>query len=177
MFQRTLIIIATTFLLLKTASLLLADLSFNRGYIENLKGNYTESATLIEEAVKLNKHEPTYYRELADSYCMAKEVEKCFVTANQALKLNPNNSLTLKALTKTFIRTGLLENALILSERLIAISSTDPESYYLKALALSLKGESNLAQDTLNEALKLKGDYQSALELKKSLDHFPGVIP
>ncbi|MFH1896304.1 MAG: hypothetical protein ABH814_02410 [bacterium] len=130
---KTLIILTlTSFLLLKTVNLFLADIAFAKGYKANLAGNWEQSAKLIEAAVKLNRHEPTYFRELADAYCMLGDTNACLENAATALSLNPYDSLTLKALIKTFIRAGLLENAGLLTEKLISLAPTDEESRQLK---------------------------------------------
>jgi tetratricopeptide (TPR) repeat protein len=109
----------------------LADFSFSSGYKSNLSGNFEDSANKISQAINLNDNEPTYFRELADSYCMLGESELCLEAASQALNINSNNSLTLKALIKTFLRSGLNENALILSEKLVDLCPEDLEAQYL----------------------------------------------
>jgi tetratricopeptide (TPR) repeat protein len=107
---RTVTIVAAIFMIVKITNLFLADISFSQGYGANLAGEYKESVEKIESAIKLNKHEPMYYRELADSYCSL-------------------------ALIKTFLRAEQKENALYLSERLISLSPTDLEAPYLLQLS------------------------------------------
>lgn len=154
---------------IKIINLFLSDISFTQAYYANLSGDYQGSIDKIQSAVKLNQHEPAYFRELADSYCEQGETAECLKAAEKALTLNPNNSLTLKALIKTFLRTGLTQNALLLCDHLIALSPTDPEGYYLKALTLNLKGENDLSKDVLKKALELKSDYPAALESETKL--------
>ncbi len=129
------IIAITIFFLIKIINLFLADVSFNQGYIANLQGDFESSQRQIENALFLNKHEPLYYRELADSYCAVGDKALCLKYASSALALNPKNSLTLKALIKTFIRYGEKENAINLAEKLVILTPTDPEAQYLLDIA------------------------------------------
>ena len=133
--NKTVVALISAFLIVKIVNLFMADVAFNRGYRENLAGNWEESAKNIESAIKLNRHQPTYYYELADSYCQIGDIDKCINNANRALQLNPNNSLTLKALIKTFLRVGQIENAVMLGEKLIQLSPTDAEAHYLLQFA------------------------------------------
>lgn len=126
------ILTLTGFLLLKTVNLFLADVAFAKGYRASLAGDYEPAARLIEAAVKLNRHEPTYYRELADAYCMQGNLALCLENAATALSLNPNDSLTLKALIKTFIRAKMFANANLLTNDLLMLTPTDEESRQLK---------------------------------------------
>lgn len=130
---KLLTITSTTFFIVKILNLFVADVAFNQGYKANLQGEYEKSAELIEQAVKLNKHEAEYYYELADSYCMLQRYEQCLQAAEKALQLNQQNILTLKSLTRTFARVGLVQNAKLMSERLLQLSPTDEESRQLNS--------------------------------------------
>jgi len=141
---KTTILVVTTFLLFKIGNLFLADIAFNKGYKANLGGKYKQSVELIEQAINLNRHEPIYYRELADSYCMLGQTDKCLKNASKAIEINPQNLLTLKALTKTFIRTGLIENAQVMSEKLLEVCPSDEESRQLQKYITQLLPSSNL---------------------------------
>jgi Flp pilus assembly protein TadD len=167
---RLIFIASTAFLLLKTLNLFLSDLSFQKGYVENLKGNYESALEKINAALSLNRHEPDYYVELADAACELRQTEDCLRAASKAISLNPQNSLTLKMLFKTFARAGLYENALLMAEKLTVLSPTDPEGYYFKALALRGLGKTAEALDVVIQGLDLKGDYTEALNLKLELE-------
>lgn len=173
-------------------SIFLADVLLTSGLRDRRLGDYQASERELFWATHLNPFEPRYHREYAalladlsgksfevkgDSE-MKKQAKTLALSAGQeaatAIELNPNNSLTLKALLKVYYSLSLSYPAFeplteSLGQTLLLLSPTEAHVRYSFALVLSGYGKTEQAIKLVDEALGLKPDYPEALALKQTL--------
>ncbi|MEK7610800.1 MAG: hypothetical protein AAB486_00310 [Patescibacteria group bacterium] len=173
-------------------SMFLADVFLTRALADRRIGDYQAAERELFWATRLNPFEPLYHREyaalLADlsikSLAVKEDPEMIKQSqtlarnagreAGRAIELNPRNSLTLKALLKTYYSLSLYYPAFeeitkSLGQTLLVLSPTEAHVRYSTALVFAGYGKGDQAIKLVDEALRLKPDYPEALSLKETL--------
>lgn len=173
-------------------SMFLADVFLTRALADRRFADYQAAERELFWATRLNPFEPLYHREyaalLADLSVkslavkedpeMIKQARRLALTAEReayrAIELNPRNSLTLKALLKTYYSLSLYYPAFeeiteSLGQTLLILSPTEAHVRYSVALVLAGYEKKEQALKLVEEALRLKPDYPEALALKQTL--------
>lgn len=170
------VLLVTSYLLLVTVNLFLADVSFNSGERAQRYGLYETAVGYYNGAISLNPREPRYHRELASVLAKLGIVEEAEREAEIAYQLNPKNSLTVRSLISTYVDLSdidpkYLTRAEELISETIAQQPTNPQLYYKQALILFESEKDEEAVESLQKGLELKPDYQKARELLESSPH------
>lgn len=173
-------------------SMFLADVFLTRGLADRRFGDYQAAERELFWATRLNPFEPLYHREYAalltdlsvkslavkEDPEMAKQSQTLALSAGReagrAIELNPNNSLTLKALLKIYYSLSLYYPAFeeiteSLGQALLILSPTEAHVRYSTALVFAGYGKNDHAIKLVGEALQLKPDYPEAAALKQTL--------
>ncbi len=90
----------------------------------------------------------------------------------QALEIEPNFSVALRGLGRTYTRVGKDEKAVKILERAVVMSAGPPkgEAYFLLAKAYMAVGDNNNARQALVHAVEFNPDSEMAKEAKKTLN-------
>lgn len=172
------ILLVTSYLLLVTINVFLADVSFNNGEGAKRYGFYEQAVEDYRSAVSLNPREPRYHRELAYVFTKLERADEAEREAEIAYNLNPKNSLTIRSLISTYVDLAdidpkYLPRAEGLIAETIAWQPTNPQLYYEQALILFKAEKDEEAIEALQKAVELKKDYQKARELLETFPRSP----
>ena len=151
-----------------------ADMSFSKGLNLQNKGRHSEAVWHLEKSFALNPREPAYGRELALAYARGKNETVAIAIAKETFKLNPNNMLSLKSLTRTYFvlareNPALWTDAVKIAIHATKLSPTDPQAGYNLAVVYYYKGNKEAAKQELERTLSLKPDYLEAAALLSEL--------
>ncbi|MCL5003873.1 MAG: O-antigen ligase family protein [Patescibacteria group bacterium] len=183
---KTLVLTAVLiFVFFKIANLFLADVSYSRGLSLSQAGDYTGAANSLISAVNLNYFEPAYHRDfsltlaqkslLETGQTQIDDLNAAVGEAETAYNLNPQNSLTLKTLVRTYFIISQLapqytEKVYELLQAVIKLSPTQPQSYYDAALIDFYLNKKTEALNLTQKALSLKPNYTEAKDLLNKLE-------
>lgn len=158
-----------------------ADKSFARGTKELEAGEAGQAFFDLKDAVDANPVEPYYVSQYGlaaaassvgiqsqDATLSAQLRDQAIQYTTEALKRSPRNVPFWKTAYQTFSELALTDpkynqNALQVLDELAILSPTDPESYFEKGQIYQSIGKANLAIQNFQTALKMKPDYQNAL--------------
>lgn len=175
------IIFSTIYLLFSIFQLWYADTLFAKGEAASQLGNPGRAYNYLSIASELNKNEPFYRSELAfaaaqaaaslqnsDASLSAALKEEALANLKAVKKQSPKNVSLLKTAVRTYFELAsvdkiYLDKTLETLNQGIKLAPTDPKLYYNKALVLELSGKKDEAIKTLQQAIKLKPNYQEAL--------------
>lgn len=151
------------------------------------QGQYPEAAKEIKDALFMRGDEPLYYNELAehasylateyvaeDTTASAKLAQLAIDSASVATNISPHNLNFLKNQSLVFARLSLIDPTyLILAipplEKAVGLASTDPKVHYNLGVLYQRVGEGKKALEMINKALKLKPNYQDAVQALQEL--------
>jgi len=164
--------------------LYMADILLNRA--KNNESAPGKTLTAYQDAIDIfPAHNPFYLSEYSYSLALylttyETENQKQLVTrsvsnAKQAEELAPNNLIVLRKIANTYLLISSIdsiyeEKALQVGYRLPRLAPTDPQSYFSLAKIQAGIGKEDEAKITLEKTLKLKPDYQEAIELLDQLE-------
>ena len=164
--------------------LYMADILLNRA--KNNESAPGKTLTAYQDAIDIfPAHNPFYLSEYSYSLALylttyETENQKQLVTrsvsnAKQAEELAPNNLIVLRKIANTYLLISSIdsiyeEKALQVGYRLPRLAPTDPQSYFSLAKIQAGLGKEDEAKITLEKTLKLKPDYQEAIELLDQLE-------
>ena len=164
--------------------LYMADILLNRA--KNNESARGKTLTAYQDAIDIfPAHNPFYLSEYSYSLALylttyETENQKQLVTrsvsnAKQAEELAPNNLIVLRKIANTYLLISSIdsiyeEKALQVGYRLPRLAPTDPQSYFSLAKIQAGIGKEDEAKITLEKTLKLKPDYQEAIELLDQLE-------
>jgi tetratricopeptide (TPR) repeat protein len=132
----------------------------NIGVIQFDQGDYAKAAQSFEHAIALKPTEPTIHRNLADAYARLGDTTKAraqYLVAvdqlQQALKINPKDSRAMGLLAVCLAKVGRQNDALQMAAAAAALSPTDGEVLYRRAVVLAIAGQTAGALAALDDAL------------------------
>lgn len=124
----------------------------------HLLGRYREAAESFRSALKLNKTNPTYHYNLANSYMELNEIENAISCYLEALEYQPNHIPSLNNLADAYELTGQPHKSHELFHYLTRIQPDDPLSHFNL-------GNYLLRQNNHIEAVKC---YEKTIHLDKN---------
>jgi tetratricopeptide (TPR) repeat protein len=132
------------------------------GTIRYDQGRYTDAAEAYRQALKIIPNNPIYFRNLGDTYRkLGQEAEarqaygRVVALSGEILKVNPKDARTLSRLAVCEAKLGRAKDAARHSAEAVALSPSDNDVLYRKAVVASLGGRSGEAIAALRSALNL----------------------
>jgi len=178
------ILLGTFYLLFQISRLYSADLKYNLGRQFYSAGYVSESLEPLSQAVNLVPNEPVFRNELAEilsvtaisAWGTGDEIRAIGIKNNavENFKIVSEQSKLNLAFIKTQaqmeflmreIDQKLTNEALILAQKAIYLSPTDPKGYYLLGRMYEELDDKSKAEKFYRRALELKPDYGEAIQI------------
>jgi len=181
------VILSILYLLFSIFKLWYADTIFNQGQRASEAGNPGKAYNLLSVAATLNNTEPFYLSELGyaasaasaalkqeDATLSAQLKDEAIAQTDKAFQISPNNVSFWRTAVRTYfelttVDKKYMDDTLNTLNKAITLAPTDPKLFYNKALVLDSMNKKDEELKVLQQALKLKPDYQEALaQLKEA---------
>ena len=142
-----------------------ANIYYDQGTVELIKGNYTKALTHFLEAKKLNPNDTRLQNNLGMSYYFKNRYQKAIYHLQQAIRLDPENSDALNNLAGVYFKQGHLAQAkkYYTKVRDHLTYHHQYRTYYNLALLDIRQGDLQSAVSNLKQSIKDRQDYCPAL--------------
>ncbi len=182
---RFIVVLMTVYLLYSVTKLWVADTLFNQGQKASDSGNPGKAYNLLSTAVELNPSEPFYRSELgfnaaqaasalkdSDATLSAQLKDEAIFQTDFVLSKNPKNVSFWRSAVRTYFELAILDKKYLdktisALDTTISLAPSDPKLFYNKALILDIQNKRQDEVKTLEQAIKLKPNYQEALDQLK----------
>lgn len=158
-----------------------SDLLYAKGRVLSSDENFTESKTVLEQAINLNPKEAVIQNELAQTVSLEsssleqkgeidaakKLAEESLILSQNAISLSPRNLSLIRSRSGILIRLSSLDPIYIHEAKNVMLleakySPTDAKLYYNLGLAYAKIGQYEDAIGTLEKTVELKQNYKEA---------------
>src|SRR3990167_9271768 len=179
---RGIVLLAIFYLLFSIFQLWYADSLFAKGEKASDLGNAGRAYNLLTSASDLNQGEPFYRSELGfaaaqaasalsqtDATLSADLTDEAILQTNAVFKTSPKNISFYRTAVRTYFELASLDEkyfdkTLEALDMATALAPTDPKLYYNKGLVLLQVGDKEKAKEAFEKAVKLKPNYQEAID-------------
>lgn len=139
-----------------------SDQYLSTGYGYYLQGNYQETISNYQQAIKLDSKNYEAYYELGNVYQDLSKFKEAMDAYEKAINLNNKFSDAYKKLAYLKATHGDINSALNLYEKVISIGTNDPTTYYMLGKIYNEKGDTERALRCLNAVIEIDPKRTSA---------------
>ena len=136
--------------------------------------DYYTRALKIEVQVNPRLYKSVVYASRGAAYFSNRQYHLAFDDFNQALELNPDNTVALDNRAIIYSSMGYTDPALADYNKSLLLKSDDPTSYYNRALFYYNQHQYDLSLADLERALRFDPSHVKALELKQEIEKVRG---
>lgn len=167
-----------------------AEVYYNMGYIKSLKGQLEEALACFRRATTINGHHAKAYRQMglifqklgrdeeakvsletaAEIHMERNQNNEAEEVFNTVLSLRPDTTNVYNSLGIIYRRQGRLPEALKAYEKALKVHQNDEYIYFNTARVHLDMGNTQAAQKSLRQALKMNPDFPEAIDLLRATE-------
>ncbi len=130
------------------------------------RGNIDPALRDIQAALKINPVNPELFIILSDIYQVLGQTDNSIASLKKAIKLNPKNVVPYLKLSETYLLLNDSRTAIRYADEAISHNRKNAESYYVKAMGLMEKKDTNNAITNLRISANLdSNNYMTYMQL------------